>query len=583
MSSTPTSPATTSPATPPDTAPAAPPATARQIADDYVARAAVLDPGVTTWLGLDPTDDRMPDLSPQGGEAEADLARDTLRRLDALPRDAVADPAEQVCARLLRERLTSELRVHESGENFRAVRNIHAPVHGLRGILTQMPTAADEDWVPVLGRLRKLPAALEGHQATLVEGVRRGLFAAPRQAEVLAAQLTAWTGERTGTAGWFAEFVEPAPQRLRPELDAAALAATEALVGFRDWLRTDYASAAQGTPDAVGRERYLLWARQFTGSDLDLDETYAWGWEEFHRVWAELQAEARRVLPGAGVQEAREHLNRHGHTVQGAENMRAWLQQIMEDAITALDGTHFDITGPLRRVETRIAPAGGAAAPHYSGPSLDFSRPGRTFLPLANGDAQERFQTWRLVSTWYHEGVPGHHLQIASWAAEAERLSRYQVTLGKISANVEGWALYAERLMDELGFLEDPARRLGYLGKQMMRIVRVIVDIGMHLELAIPAHSPFHPGERWTPELATDFMTDYVGMPPAARDSEIVRYLGRPGQAIGYKLGERAWLAGRAAARARQGSAFDLKTWHMTAIRQGSLGLDDLTDHLAAL
>ncbi|WP_042383559.1 DUF885 domain-containing protein [Streptacidiphilus melanogenes] len=557
--------------------------TARRVADDHVARVAALDPGVTTWLGLDPTDDRMPDLSPQGCDALADLARDALRRLDALPGDAAADPAEQVCTRLLRERLTSELQVHDAGEHFRAVRNLHAPAHQLRGILTQMPTVTEEDWIPVLGRLRKLPAALEGHRATLVEGVKRGLLAAPRQAEVLAAQLTEWTGEESGTAGWFAEFVEPAPAPLRPELDAAARAATEAVAGFRDWLRTDYAAAAQGTPDAVGRERYLVWARQFTGSDIDPAETYAWGWEEFHRVWAELRAEAERVLPGATVREAREHLNRHGHIVQGAEAMRAWLQQIMEDAIAALDGTHFDIAGPLRRVETRIAPAGSAAAPYYSGPSLDFSRPGRTYLPLANGDAQERFHTWRLVSTWYHEGVPGHHLQIASWAAEAERLSRYQVTLGKISANVEGWALYAERLMDELGFLTDPARRLGYLGKQMMRIVRVIVDIGMHLELAIPAHSPFRPGERWTPELATDFMDDYVGMPPAARDSEILRYLGRPGQAIGYKLGERAWLAGREAARTRQGSAFDLKAWHMAAIRQGSLGLDDLTDQLAVL
>jgi uncharacterized protein (DUF885 family) len=455
-------------------------------------------------------------------------------------------------------------------------------VHQLRGILTQMPTAEEEDWIPVLGRLRKLPAALEGHRITLAEGVKRGLLAAPRQAEVLATQLTEWTGEGGG-ADWFAGFVEPAPQRLRPELDAAALAATEAVAGFRDWLRTEYAAAAQGTPDAVGRERYLVWARQFTGSDLDPDETYAWGWEEFHRVWAELRTEARRVLPGASVLEAREHLNRHGHMVQGAENMRAWLQQIMDEAIEALDGTHFDIEGALRRVETRIAPAGTAAAPYYSGPSLDFSRPGRTYLPLANGDAEERFHTWRLVSTWYHEGVPGHHLQIASWTAAADRLSRYQVTLGKISANVEGWALYAERLMDELGYLTDPGRRLGYLGKQMMRIVRVIVDIGMHLELAIPAHSPFHPGERWTPALATDFVNDYVGLPPAARDSEIVRYLGRPGQAIGYKLGERAWLAGREAARARLGADFDLKAWHMTAIRQGSLGLDDLTAHLTAL
>ncbi|MER7767005.1 DUF885 domain-containing protein [Kitasatospora sp. NPDC096140] len=558
--------------------------TPRQIADDYVARVAAHDPVTSTALGLAPGDDTMPDLSPDGIEEQVRLARQALARLDALPAAGPGgDPAEHACARLLRERLEAELRAHDAGEHLRTVANLHTPVHQLRNIFTMMPTAAGEDWAPVLGRLRNLPAALDGHRSTLTEGVARGLLAAPRQADVLGAQLTAWTGETAGGPGWFADFVAPAPQRLRPDLDAAAKDATAAVAAFRDWLRDTYRPAAQGTPDAVGRERYLLGARRYTGADLDLDEAYGWAWEEFHRVWAELRTEAGRVLPGATVGQARAHLDEHGHTVQGAERMRAWLQGITDEAIEALDGRHFDITGPLRRVETRIAPAGGAAAPYYNGPSLDFARPGRTFLPPANGDAEERFRTWRLVSTWYHEGVPGHHLQLASWTAAAGQLSRYQVTLGKISANVEGWALYAERLMDELGFLTDPARRLGYLGKQMMRIVRVVIDIGMHLESVIPAHSPFHPGERWTPELGGAFMEEYAGLMPAVLDSEIVRYLGRPGQAIGYKLGERAWLAGREAARRRAGDDFDLKRWHMKALRQGSLGLDDLEAALTVL
>ncbi|MBF9068089.1 DUF885 domain-containing protein [Streptacidiphilus fuscans] len=569
-------------------------ATPRQIADDYVERMAAQDPSVTTWLGLDPKDERLPDFSPEGSAAEARLARETLARLNAFPESG--DPAEQACARLLRERLGSTLERHEAGEHYRSVANLHTPMHALQSLFGMMPTATEEDWVPLLARLRKMPEAVAGYRTTLAEGVARRLFAAPRQAEVLATQLDAWTGASSGQGGsgrgnangngiggWLAQLVAPAPERFRDEADAAAAKAGEAVSGLSDWLRESYAPAAAGTPDGVGRERYLLCARAFLGATLDPEQTYAWGWEEFHRVWAELRAEAERVLPGADVEQARAHLNEHGHMVQGAEAMRAWLQGITEEAIEALDGTHFDLSGPLRQVETRIAPAGTAAAPYYSGPSLDFSRPGRTHLPLANGDAEGRFRTWRLVSTWYHEGVPGHHLQLASWVMAADQLSRYQVTLGKISANVEGWALYAERLMDELGFLTDPGRRLGYLGKQMMRIVRVIVDIGMHLRLAIPADSPFHPGERWTPELATAFMSDYVGLPPAARDSEIVRYLGRPGQAIGYKLGERAWLAGRDAARRRLGAEFDLKAWHMKALRQGSFGLDDLVENLAGL
>jgi uncharacterized protein (DUF885 family) len=330
----------------------------------------------------------------------------------------------------------------------------------------------------------------------------------------------------------------------------------------------------------VGRERYARWSRQWTGSELDLDEAYAWGWEEFHRLDAEMRVEAGRVLPGAGPLAAMAHLNEVGEAVEGADAIRDWLQALMEEAVEALDGTHVDLAAPLRRVEARIAPPGSAAAPYYTAPSLDFSRPGRTWLPTLGRD---RFPVWDLVSMWYHEGVPGHHLQLGQWVLIADRLSRYQATVGRVSANLEGWALYAERLMDELGFLTDPARRLGYLNAQMMRAIRVVLDIGMHLEMPIPAHSPFRPGERWTPELAREFFGRYNGLPPAMLDSEVVRYLGIPGQAIGYKLGERAWLAGREAARTARGAAFDLKSWHMAALSLGSLGLDDLVEELSAL
>ncbi|MCU7826236.1 DUF885 domain-containing protein [Kitasatospora sp. DSM 101779] len=557
--------------------------TARAIADRHLDQVAAHDPLEAAWLGLHPGDQRQPDLSPEGFEALADIARQTLAALDAAPTPAdprAEDPADRACARLLRERLTAELAMHETGENLRQLRTIGAHVHHVRDIFTYMPTDTDDDWAAVAGRLRNLPAALDGYRATLSEGIAQGLLAAPRQVAAVADQLTAWTGEDTGGPAWFADFVAPGPDRMRGELGAAALQATAAVAGFRDWLRDTYAPAAAGTPDAVGRDRYRRAVRHLAGADLDLDEAYAWAWDEFHRTAAEMRAEAERVLPGAGVKEATHHLERHGHAIEGEEAIRDWLQQLMDGAIEALDGTHFDISGPLRRVESRIAPPGTAGAPYYSGPSLDFGRPGRTYLPTLG---RKVFPTWQLVTTWYHEGVPGHHLQLARWVAVADRLSRYQTTLGTVSATIEGWALYAERLMDDLGFLTDPAHRLGFLDEQMLRTIRVIVDIGMHLGLAVPADAGFRPGERWTPELATEFMATYNGSPAELRRSEIVRYLGWPGQAIGYKLGERAWLQGREAARRRHGAAFDLKAWHMQALSQGSLGLDDLAEQLATL
>ncbi|WP_344637415.1 DUF885 domain-containing protein [Kitasatospora cystarginea] len=552
--------------------------TPRRIADGHVERVAAQDPSVATALGLNPGDDRQPDLSPEGFEALAELARGTLGRLDG--QEAGTDPAEQACARLLRERLTAELAVHDAGDHYRSLRNLNSPVQRLRSIFILMPTETEEDWATVAGRLRNLPGALDGYRATLTEGISRGLLSAPRQVGAVIRQLDAWTGRDTGGTSWFADFVSDCATGQRPGLDDDAVGASAAVGEFRDWLHGTYLPAAAGVPDPVGRERYLRSARFSTGADVDVDEAYAWAWDEFHRNLAEMRAEAGRILPGATVLEAMHHLDEYGHVIKGEEEIRVWLQQIMDEAIAALDGTHFDISGPLRRVESRIAPPGSSPAPHYTRPSLDFSRPGRTYLPTLGKDT---FPTWEIVSTWYHEGVPGHHLQLARWVEVADRLSRYQVTLGSVSANTEGWALYAERLMDELGFLSDPGRRLGYLDKQMLRIIRVIIDIGMHLELAIPADSPFHPGERWTPELATAFMAAYHGSSVERRTGEVDRYLGWPGQAISYKLGERAWLRGREAARKRHGGAFDLKAWHMKALSQGSYGLDDLAANLATL
>ncbi|MFE2813059.1 DUF885 domain-containing protein [Streptomyces nigra] len=553
----------------------------REVADAYVDELVALDPFTGTYLGVKESSSRLPDLSPAGQEALAELQRATLARLDEAERRPGADSdSERRCARLLRERLTAELAVHDADEGLRAVGNMATPAHTVREIFTVTPSETDEDWAAIAERLRAVPAAYAGYRESLELGLERKLYAAPRPTATFVEQLTEWAGP-DGGRGWFEDFAAGGPEALRTELDEAARAATAAVAGLRDWMRDVYTPAIEGAPNTAGRERYARWVRYFNGIDLDLDEAYAYGWSEYHRLLGEMRKEAERVLPGAATPwVALAHLDEHGKHIEGVDEVRDWLQGLMDEAIEKLDGTHFELAEPVRKVESRIAPPGGAAAPYYTPPSEDFSRPGRTWLPTMG---QTRFPVYDLVSTWYHEGVPGHHLQLAQWAYVAGNLSRYQASIGMVSANVEGWALYAERLMDELGFLTDPEHRLGYLDAQMMRAARVIVDIGMHLELEIPTDSPFHPGERWTPELAQEFFGAHSSRPADFVESELTRYLTIPGQAIGYKLGERAWLLGREKARQRHGDAFDLKAWHMAALSQGSLGLDDLVDELAAL
>ncbi|GGT19981.1 MULTISPECIES: DUF885 domain-containing protein [Streptomyces] len=554
----------------------------RQVADAYVDDLIALDPITGTYLGVASSSRSLPDFSPAGRAAVADLARTTLARLDAAERLPGADSdAERRCARLLRERLTAELAVYEADEDLRTVSNIHSPAHAVREVFTLTPADTEDDWAAIAERLRAVPAALGGYRECLQLGLDRGLHAGPRATATFIDQLATWAGQdEDGTTAFFDEFAAGGPETLRAELAEAASVATAAVAGLKAWMAQVYAPAVAGAPDAVGRERYARWSRYYNGTDLDLDEAYAYGWSEYHRLLAEMKTEAARILPGAGPWEALRHLDEHGTHIDGVEEVRAWLQGLMDEAVENLDGTHFELAERVKRVESMIAPPGGAAAPYYTNPSEDFSRPGRTWLPTMG---QTRFPVYDLVSTWYHEGVPGHHLQLAQWTHVADRLSRYQASVGLVSANVEGWALYAERLMDELGYFKDAEQRLGYLDCQMMRAARVIVDIGMHLGLEIPADSPFHPGERWTVELAQEFFTLHNSRPAEFIESEVTRYLSMPGQAIGYKLGERAWLLGRDNARAAHGDSFDLKAWHMAALSQGSLGLDDLVEELSRL
>jgi len=560
--------------------------TPRTVADAYVDAVCDLDPITAASLGTRPGDDRLPDFSPAGLEAEAELTRSTLAELDrVLEADPALldDPVERSCARLLRERLGAELAGHEAGEGFRALSNLFSPIHSVRQVFLIMPTQSEQDWAVVARRLARVPEAYAGFRASLEEGVRRGLLVAPRQVHTVVGQLDEWL-----TGPYFTTFVAGGPESLRAELGRSAAAADGAVAAIRDYLRDEYAPRAEGTPDAVGRARYAIAARRWTGSDLGagrgLEDAYAWGWGEYRRILAEQRSEAEKVVPGGTPMEAMRWLDEHGPAIEGVEAIRERLQAMMDEAIEALDGTHFDLAAPVRTVEAMIAPPGSAAAPYYTRPAQDFSRPGRTWLPTLG---RERFPLWDLISIWYHEGVPGHHLQLAQWAYVSGQLSTYQTSLGSVGANVEGWALYAERLMDELGYLTDPAARLGYLDAQQLRAVRVVIDIGMHLGLPIPDDAEGalaeHRGQPWTPELARAFLGENSGADLAFLDSELVRYLGLPGQAISYKLGERAWLEGRAAAQAARGDAFDLKAWHMAALSQGSLGLDDLAAELARL
>jgi uncharacterized protein (DUF885 family) len=375
----------------------------------------------------------------------------------------------------------------------------------------------------------------------------------------------------------------PLPAPLISRLEQGAAGASAATVELGRFLRDELAPLAR-EKQPVGRERYQLASRFFLGATVDLDETYAWGFTELHRLETEMRAVAAQIAgPGATVDDAVAALDRDpSRTIEGKEAFRDWMQNLADKSLADLHGVHFDIPEPVRRIECRIAPTSDGVI-YYTGPSEDFSRPGQMWWAVPQGIGT--FSTWREVTTVYHEGVPGHHLQIAQTAYRSDVLNRWQRLMAGCSGHAEGWALYAERLMDELGYLDDPGDKLGMLDGQALRAARVIVDIGIHLELPVPAGNPFgfHPGEVWTPELGWEFLRAHCRIPDGNLRFELNRYLGWPGQAPSYKVGERIWLQAREDAKARKGASFDLKAFHRAALDLGGLGLDPLRAALSRI
>ncbi|WP_433236100.1 DUF885 domain-containing protein [Streptosporangium sp. CA-135522] len=551
------------------------------ICNSYVDDYARLNPIAATEFGIGGHDDRLPDLSPDGHQARAELARGALAEIAAA---RPADESERIAKAVFSERIGLEVEMHEAGLPASSLNVVASPVQGVRQVFDLMPTATAEDWAVIARRLAGVPQALAGYRAALSASADKGVVSASRQVRRAIEQCRTWSGA-DGGGSFFATFARTADAvpgvegAVRADLDAGVRAATDAYAGLAAFLRDDLAPRA-GSGDAVGEDLYGLWSRTFIGAKLDLREAYAWGWDEFGRIEAEMAEIAGRIKPGAGPAEAAVALDADvRYRVNGQAAFRAWMQELSDRALAELRGKHFDIPQELMRLECRIAPPGGGTGAYYTNPAEDFSRPGQMWWALPPG--KEEFSTWRDASTVYHEGVPGHHLQIGV-AVGTPGLNRFQRLLCFVDGHGEGWALYAERLMREFGYLDD-GNLLGMLDKSLFRAARVVLDIGMHLKLEIPAGTGFHEGERWTPQLGLEFMRTRTLTEPARAVDEIDRYLGWPGQAPAYKLGERLWLSMRDEIKAERGNAFDLREFHMRALRSGPAGLDTMRDLLAAL
>jgi uncharacterized protein (DUF885 family) len=543
------------------------------IAEAWVDTELDLYPEFRVYLGREGREGEYADYSPAGTEAAIAETRRALARVEAsTPVDAV----DEVTKMDLTRDLSLTIDKHEAGFDQRDLNVIASPAQELRDIFDLMPTDTVDDWSHVATRMHNLPKAMAGYIESLRAGIAAGNAPAIRQVTEVMAQAK----KQVASTGFFFQLAENArpgegelPESVARDLASGARASAEAYSALADFLGDELAAHAP-EKDAVGREHYALASRGFLGATVDLDETYEWGIEELARMVAEQESVAREIKPGASVEEAIEFLDGDpSRKLHGTDALQRWMQETSDRAVEELSRTQFDIPDVVKRLECMIAPTqeGGI---YYTNPTDDFSRPGQMWWSVPEGVTE--FDTWRELTTVYHEGVPGHHLQIGQAVYNKALLNTWRRNAGT-SGHAEGWALYAERLMEQLGYLDDPADRLGMLDGQRMRAARVVLDIGVHLEKTLPDGSGV-----WTGEYAFDFMGRNVNMSPEFVRFEVNRYLGWPGQAPSYKVGQRIWEQLRDEYARREGAAFDIRAFHKKALDIGGVGLDTLKAALLA-
>ena len=535
------------------------------LSDSYVEKSARLSPMASTYLGITDLNDQLDDFSIAGRAVEADLTRATLAELNKLE---PIDEIDRVAKSVMQERLTSSLQLHDSFESHINFNVLTSPPADIRQVFEMMPKESAADFDNIAKRLLAVDKAHLSWVSTIDTLAKKGKTVAQRQIDGIAKQLEGYAD------GGYANMAKTFdPDGKYPAIHEAAKAAARSSADTAKYLRGTYMALA--TPnDAVGAERYAVWARYFTGADLDLRATYEWGLADLAQITERMWRVAAKIKPDAKtLREVADYLdNAPEYKIHGKDAIIKKLLDFTQAAVTQLDGTHFDIDERMKFCDARIAPEGSASAPYYMSPSEDMSRPGTTWLPLLGKD---EVSWWHLASTWYHEAVPGHHLQVATSVLERDRLSRFQRFGAWISGYGEGWALYAERFMDDLGAFDEPGIEMGFLSAQALRATRIVIDIGMHLGYTDEN------GRVWDAVSGREALMNKALLDEHHATSETDRYLGWPGQAISYKVGEREWIAARENAKKRLGSEFSLKKFHAHALKIGPMGLDTFAAELA--
>lgn len=445
---------------------------AREIADRYVADLSRTDADAAAVIGREPTS-VLPQLSPDAFDNRAEAARRARAALNSSrPHD------DEALALVLRERLDAEIDLVECGFTERLLAPLATPIDAVRSTFGELLRQSTDDWDRIIEALLAVSGAHEDYLATLVRSSQRGHVVSSRQVREIAKRCRGWVNGDD----FYGALARDTPTALRDRAVAASEAAGAATLKFADAVEQALLPVAP-VADAVGRELYTHTARAILGVAVDLDETYAWGWSELDRIASEADDLCRTLHPD-GFDAAVAALDADpARLLSSGEDVERWLAERMETIADHVDGRHLDLPAePLRRPECRMASAAFGVM-YYAQPDPGLTRPGRVWWTV---DPAVGGRTWREATTVHHEGVPGHPTQIVT-AMTTPGLHPWQRHLCHVHGHAEGWAHWAEAWCAEIGLLDDPAERLGMLIGQAWRAARIVIDLGLHLGLPIPA------------------------------------------------------------------------------------------------
>ena len=528
------------------------------------------DPLLATYRGDRRYDDRWPDISPAAGQARTAADAGVLRTLDAIPREALS-PADRLNYDLFRRRYEERVAAAPFHPEYYEIRAREGP-QSLNEVAEQMRFETVADYETWLRRLERLPAFLEQYADLLRRAAAEGRTQPRVIMDRVVPQLALQVVERPEDSPFFQRFQswpDAVPPAERERLAAAArrVIAESVIPAYRRFTSVfghAYLPACResvgiwDTPD--GRAFYANRARFHTTTSLTPEQIHEIGLAEVVRNRAEMQ----KVMDEVGFQGSlagffeflRTDPQFYYRTGDELFRAYAYITKVIDPELPRLFGRLYRTPFGLRPIPETSAP--NTTTAYYSGPSIDGTRPGYYYVNLYRPEVRPKYEMEVLT---VHEAAPGHHLQIAL-AQEMGDLPKFRRT-SSVTAYVEGWALYSERLGYDLGLYQDPYSRFGQLTYDQWRAVRLVVDTGIH-----------HMG--WTRQQAIDFFMANAAKTEADIVNEIDRYIAWPGQALAYKIGQLKILELRERATKALGDRFNIRAFHDTILATGAVPLDIL-------